>query len=64
MHSLKLCLKHTEQNCRYMKDRDLAGQQDTAKFTGYMGNLCVISWCIWIDTDDVLSYNRESYDQV
>ena len=64
MHSLKLCLKHTEQNCSGMKDRDLTGQQDAAEFIGYMGNLCGISWRIWIDTDDVLSYNKESYDQV
>ena len=47
-----------------MKDRDLAGQQDAAEFTGYMGNLCGISWCVLIDTDDVLSYNIKSYDQV
>ena len=47
-----------------MKDRDLAGQQDAAEFTGYMGNLCGISWRVLIDTDDVLSYNIKSYDQV
>ena len=64
MHSLKLCLKHTEPNCSGVKDRDLARQKDETEFTGYMGNLSGISWCIWIDTDDVLSYNKESYDQV
>ena len=40
------------------------GQQDAAEFTGYMGNLCGISWRVLIDTDDVLSYNIKSYDQV